>query len=77
LASEASGCFKTFYIKNRWSVFCNKHFCLYSALAVLDFIYSNQEKCHLHAIASNGFAIRGVVLHLLVFIYQTKGIFCS
>jgi hypothetical protein len=55
VTSEASGGIKTFYSKKLWSVFCNKHLCLYSALSALDFIYSNQEKCHLHTIASYGF----------------------
>ena len=45
-ASEAFGGFKTFYTKNLWSVFCNKHLFFYYALAALHFIYSNQEKSH-------------------------------
>ena len=44
LSSEASGGFKIFNIKNFGMFFCNKHLCLYSALAGLDFNYSNQEK---------------------------------
>ena len=33
-----------FIVKNFRVFFCNKNFCLYSALAALHFIYSNQEK---------------------------------
>ena len=55
-ASEASGEYKIFCSKNVSGVFfCRKHLCLYSALAALNFIYSNQENCHMHANASYGF----------------------
>jgi len=51
LASEASGFLRHFRVKTLECFFCNKHLCLYSALAALDYIYSNQ-KSDMHAIAS-------------------------
>jgi hypothetical protein len=53
-ARETSGGFKIFYNKNLWAFLAEK-LRLYCALAALDFIYHNQENCHMPAIASFGF----------------------